>query len=902
MSNNKGREQEISDILGQLRASVDKQEQAKKDKKSDMFDREIAALIEKQLASRDTSSTSDNEQEDSGVATQEASPFYSEEIDLNDFVTDEQAVLEQETVDQAPIAQEAPITEAEETPAEEAFDDEEIVEDEEIIETEEIVETEKLPEETEDIVEIVEDEDEQQDIESSEIPPAVFEALQAAFAVDNEDFVAQIDQSDEEEPIVDEIQPIEEDESVIEEILPIEDDEPVIEEILPIEDDESVIEEILSIEEDEPVIEEILPIEEPAVETIAETTEQEQPMEEPQQIDATPQPMGEQSVETPVIVPVSQEVEPVSDNQETDDISSEAWAYRGEEYRDHRQDDDIQSDYNKCRAATVIKLIVSLLICGLVGFMENIGLFGFLLIRPFEPTENPAIFIWTVMGLTLVAALLCFRQLKNGVVSLFKFDPEPHAIAFISFAAGVIYNIVMLIVLPEQLMLYNFPVVLCLSLSLLYDLVTICREKNSFDVVSDEGVRYSPRRESRQMESKYNSRPAVKSSGKHRRVYSMTASRFSGGYFRRTNEKKKGIYILNFMLLPLLAVGFVELVIALSLRCGWNTALRAFAATVQLALPMPLFLWLVLPPLCASIRLKRRGCAIIGDSAVDEFSRPKLLIFEDRDMFPSDRIGTKGLKLYDGFELYDVLVKTGSLFASIGGPLGEMFESENAKYHRIKDVRLVKVERGGVEALLEGKVNILAGNIDFIEKYGIYPKRIPRDEQLAAEGVVSIIYIVIDSRPAARLYADYRTDEAFEAQISALCSTCDAAAIRTSDPGIDENMISRKRTRPDYELSVIRPGVARDADELDTFDGGIVSLNDPRGVVDAVNECHKIKKSRYISMMMSLFVYLANVVVATALVTLKLIPYISSGLVVLYMLMMTLPVIFLPGVSGGSKK
>ena len=534
--------------------------------------------------------------------------------------------------------------------------------------------------------------------------------------------------------------------------------------------------------------------------------------------------------------------------------------------------------------------------------MENIGLFGFLLIRPFEPTETPVIFICTVMGLTVVSALLCFGQLKRGIISLLKFDPEPHAIAFISLVVGIIYDVVMLMVLPEPLMLYNFPVTLCLSLTLLYDLFVICREKNSFDVVSDEGVRYSLRRENRHIESKYNSRSAVKKDGKHRRVYSMTACRFSGGYFRRTNEKKKGVYILNFMLLPLLAIGFVELVIALSLRSGWDMALRAFAATVQMALPMPLFLWLVLPPLCASIRLKRQGCAIVGDSAVDEFSRPKLLIFNDRDMFPSDRIGTKGLKLYDGFELYDVLVKTGSLFASIGGPLGALFESENAKYHRIKDVKIAKVERGGVEAVLEGKVNILAGNIDFIEKYGIYPKRIPRDEQLAAEGIVSIIYIVIDSRPAARLYADYRTDEAFEAQISALCAAGDAAAIRTSDPGIDENMISRKRTKADYELSVIRPGTTADEDELDTFDGGIVSLNDPRNMVDAVNECHKIKKSRYVGMTLSLFVYLANAILATVLVTLKLIPYISSGLVVLYLLFWSLPVIFMPGVSGGSKK
>ena len=189
MSDNTHREQEISDILGQLRASVDKNEQSKKQQaSSDVFDREIAALIEKQLSSRDAS-TANDEPKDSVAAEQEASPFYSDEIDLNDFVTDDQAEEETVEIDQTV----------------EAGDVAQVVEELEAVD-------DSFNEDA--------DAEDTSESESGEIPPAVFEALQAAFAVDNDDFVEQVTPIDDEEPIIEEILPMEEEELVVEEIMP----------------------------------------------------------------------------------------------------------------------------------------------------------------------------------------------------------------------------------------------------------------------------------------------------------------------------------------------------------------------------------------------------------------------------------------------------------------------------------------------------------------------------------------------------------------------------------------------------------------------------------------------------------------------------------------------------------
>lgn len=176
--------------------------------------------------------------------------------------------------------------------------------------------------------------------------------------------------------------------------------------------------------------------------------------------------------------------------------------------------------------------------------------------------------------------------------------------------------------------------------------------------------------------------------------------------------------------------------------------------------------------------------------------------------------------------------------------------------------------------------------------YGIVPPTSPRDRQLMTEGVVSVIFIVLDGRPAARLYADYRTSEQFEQRLTQLDRRRDAAAIRTSDPGIDEIMISRKRTLPDYELSVIRPGASQAkhrAEHRDKLDSGILALDDPTRLIDVVNECRKLKVRRRSGLLLYFCLFLVGVIAATLLVTLGLGGYAVSGTVAVYMLVMTVP-------------
>lgn len=986
-------DRDINDVVNKLRASVDgadgdtgeRVSTARGSGGADMsrFDREIAALIEKQLGSR-ADKPRDKEKDDSALS----GSLIPDEIRLEDFVTDDTAdeaapaVTPEATPEAAPAA-EPEVPEAENTvdvpddpdvsndpdepeitldepdPEDSPTDDKDAVGTAETAEPVETVATDAI----DDVA------DETSDAGSEEMPPAVSDALAAAFAVD--DCPDELPEGEVpwfgEMPAKAHAEEIREPEAADEQELP--------EEPEPLEIPEKPEEQELSGTPEEPELPE-----EPETLEIPEEPEEAELPEEPETLEISKEPDGSELTESPERLEIPEapeeaelpeapetleisekpeepklpetpeeselpeatetleifeepeepglpedsaeteetlqpedacEPEPVPkpepnpepepeittthDHDPTqDDAQSDGWEYVGAEYSAHAQDGKIKSDYKRATALAAIRLAFVSLICGVCAYMENLGAFGFKLLRPFEPTEDPAIFMLTLTALLLTAALICFREIRDGVVSLVRFDPEPHSITSVAFIIGLIYDIVMLILRPEGLVAYNFPVTLCMVMSVAAELFGRCRERATFDVVSAEAVRYSPVRESRAFEERYNSRPAAQEGERvRRRVYSAVASDFTDGYLRRTYSKKRGVYILNFMLLPALAVGVVECVIAASMGGGVVGSMSALMATVLMVLPAPLLICLTLPPLVSSAALKKKGCAIVGDSSVDEYAPPKLLVFEDSAMFPAERIGTKGIKLYDGFELYDVLIKTGSLFAFIGGPLGEVFKTESARYHRIHDVELVRVQRGGVEARLEGKTKILAGNLDFIAHYGVYPSTSPRDRQLISEGVVSVIFIVIDGRPAARLYADYRTNEQFEKQLTLLEGGRDAAAIRTSDPGIDEVMISRKRTLPDYELSVIRPGSAREGSPRETVDSGAVALDDPVKLIGVMNECHKLKNKRRQSLLLYFCAFLVSVIVATLTVTLRLTAYAVSGTVALYMLVWTLPAVIM---------
>ncbi|MGI6167722.1 MAG: hypothetical protein ACOYIA_06275 [Eubacteriales bacterium] len=556
----------------------------------------------------------------------------------------------------------------------------------------------------------------------------------------------------------------------------------------------------------------------------------------------------------------------------------------GIEYTSHSQDAKIKLAYRRQTMAAGFRLAGVAFIAFLLGLLENLGYLGGG-IPGIPGPSSPVLYSLMATALLACAAAMSYSILAEGLVGIYRFDPGPHSASATAVVLTVVSNLAIMIIRPELAQLYNFPAALCLVFLALSELLDAVREKKTFEVISSGVTRYGLQR--------------AASLDDKTPVYFVRRSKFTSGYLRRSYEKKKGIYLLNYILIPAIAAGVVMAIITAAMTSSAAPAVAGFMATVFICLPVPVLL-LSLPPAFAAARLKKQGCALVGQSGIEEYSGDKLIVFEDSAMFPANCIRTKGIKLYDGFEIYDVLVKVGSLFCAVGGPLGEMFESGGERFHSIHDVKLIRIERGGVEAKIGGSLHMLCGSYDFLEKYGVYPKRNPRDEQLLAAGEVSIIYVAIDRRAAARLYIDYRVDPKFEEVARRLAAGNSRVAIRTSDPGIDEDMLARKRGEGVCRVDIIRrPLGGRGVDE--TVDSGIVALGSPYDIKEPVSAAARLSQIRRRILILSLGAFILNVFVSALLAVTGLLTYAYSGLVALYMLLWSLPVLFIARSATGSR-
>ncbi len=973
------KEQEIKDILGKLRASVDNPQgedasapMSKNKADSADFDRTIAQMIEKHLSSREEGEVGDTESE---VDVGELEIVKSGEVDVSAYEVSTEGFLDESLIDEPNVEAEIP----EETP-------------EEIYE--EISEEEKTEQEV----------SEQDSSESVEIPAAYMEVLQDAFAADGDLFES--DSADGEpvenieEEVEEEIEPEEEEDDFAP--LPIavfestgepteqEFDEEFKEEQeieqqsseeeeddfepLPIEDFESTgepteqdfdeefeeeqeIEQQSSEEEDDGF--EPLPIVD--FESSDEPTEQEfdeefeefdeefeeeqevgQQSSEEEEYDFEPLPIEdfetsdepteqefdeefeeeiiEETVDEQIVAAEEQEpaAEDAPEDEPEDELEEKLASEEGSaiaaaissdntltyaessareaagEYISHEADTDIRSRYYRRRAATILRLIGTALLCFIAAFMENVHLFGYRMMDPFDRTGFPHIYFLTLTAVLLLATALSARRFAEGIRSIFTFEPTPHSLSAVAVTVSFIFNIVMYAIKAPVLSLLNFPAILTLVMSVANELIRLCREMTAFEVVSSENVRYCTHRLSRKFELENSAESEESGKQDYRRHYRVASTDFTDGYFARTQKSGQGIYLLNFLVLPSLAAGIIAAVIGVSAGDGGYEIAASFAAAVIGCLPTPLLIALSLPAYISVKRLSRKKCTVVGDDAVREYSEPLTLMFDDRIAFPSNRIGTKGLKVYDGVDVYDVLIKTGSLFAAIGGPLGKVFEAENAKYHRIKDVKVLRVEEEGVEAILGGSVKLQVGSRSFIESLGIIPERISKDDRLAAGGEISVIYVVADGRPAARLYCDYRPSEIFEDAAERLLLLGNSVCICSADPAIVPALLRAKCRASVSPLSVVKKFSKSDEEpEFSSVDSGIVAIGRPERIVDAIEACHEIKKKRKLSLIIYTAAFVLNIVGISVLSVLGFMSYAGSAVLACYMLLWTAPAIIL---------
>lgn len=329
------------------------------------------------------------------------------------------------------------------------------------------------------------------------------------------------------------------------------------------------------------------------------------------------------------------------------------------------------------------------------------------------------------------------------------------------------------------------------------------------------------------------------SEGQRSRIVSMKKIGFATGFFRRIVRNCEDSY-QNTVLLVVSAVASLGVAIVTGVvASSFATAFYAFALTFSLVLPAVLPLLHKIPTAMLSLRAALHHCAVVGEVSALEYSDAAAMTFEDVEAFPAKKMRIQRIKLYHDSALDRVLYQVASLFSTVGGPLDGVFRASTAELGIAEDVTLLRVEEGGLLALVDGR-EISVGRGEYMLDHAIHVFYDPEDEKLLSGGKTSVMFAAEDGQLVAKFYIRYKMDEEFEKGVEALHKRGIRTLVRTFDPNLSEELVDKISYTADFGLRVVKKEVDQQRDlATPELNSGIVTKTSSGDVLRALFACRR---------------------------------------------------------------
>ncbi len=597
-----------------------------------------------------------------------------------------------------------------------------------------------------------------------------------------------------------------------------------------------------------------------------------------------------------------QQIDRIADNLNAEivdfvDIDS-TYAFNGFELKSHEQYRSIGESYKQEYQTMKMRLLGTVIFAVALFLFETISSFGLTMGGVLDMHRYPVIHIMLSLQLLVLCGALSWRQLLIGLRDAITFNPSPSSIPAVATVATVAYDVVMALVSPSSgLYLYNFPASLCLLILVLSDYFDLDREIRSFNTIATRRPKFALHYNRKASEHSVEADMAAVFSGAESapaddKVLEVKKVNFIENYFRRTNISSANKRTFNVAIYPIIALAIALGVVSYVINKSGVTAVNISVLSVLLGMPLSLAFIYSYPFFSAARKAFRHESAIIGEGSISEYSDATSMVFSDSDVFPTEQTVTKGIKLYDNNAIYYVLYHLTSLYSKIGGPLKNRLIGATAEMGHSEDVKLLRVEVGGVEAIVDDKVKILAGSADFMSDNGIQPDYDEVDVQMTAEGT-SILFVALDGVLSAKLYVYYDIDHSFEEIINSLAEEGIETVVKTLDPNIDENLLLSKLQFSRYPAKVAKESIL-EADEqngVDSLDSGIVARNSLSALADSAIMCNRIRRLRKMSRNIGIVSSIVSVVIMVLLSMFSSGIKIPSLYVALYQIFWMLPTI-----------
>lgn len=561
------------------------------------------------------------------------------------------------------------------------------------------------------------------------------------------------------------------------------------------------------------------------------------------------------------------------------------------EFTSDSQTKDIMKGYKEQYQSSLLRLLACSVLVFAMFVFENIGYIA-KLPRLFDPAVYPVVHIMVDLQLLFFCCALVYKELWRGLLSFFK-KPIPESLTTLVIAFTILYNFILCFAGPSQnLYLYNFPAGLCILFTLLHQYLNLKREIYSFNITSSKLKKYALIKisdEEATLEKEAFGNVMKDSSS----FFKVTSTNFIDGFFARNskyNDKKSIISIILPITILIYAIMFV---IRFVKPDGTSFAGFSIAnAALMLSIPFSLFLTYSFPFYQASKKAFEQGSAILGESSLEEYAKAAEITFEDRNVFPCTGVKVKSVKVYGNNRIDHIMYNASSLFNYVGGPLSDVFDIATLDLGHTDDVELQEAAENGLNAIVAGN-RVMVGKAEYIQSQGFAPIYDPNDAELDASGDISIMYMICNDQIAAKMYVQYTLDPDFEATLRQMYKSGICVGIKTFDPNINNDMLSRKINLSKFPVRILKCRTKKDISEhCKHIESGIVSKGSAKSLLHSVALCSKVLQCGKVGLAVKIVSFIIHLIIL-AILSFANVSGFASIFIALYQLFWILPILFI---------
>lgn len=550
----------------------------------------------------------------------------------------------------------------------------------------------------------------------------------------------------------------------------------------------------------------------------------------------------------------------------------------------------------KLRVRTVLTAIIFLLLLA----VENISLFGNGKINiPFVEAYPVSVNIVSFV-LFLASVLLSVKQLLCGFKDALTFScSEYSAVSFSVFFVAV-YDVVatvMLVLKNEQYFMLNTVTVLTILITLISRCLDYKREYRAFCLVSNGKKKYCA--------EKY--APIVKNNGrqsenKFQNSFITEKTDIIDGYFERTSRMSEWYRKQSFIIAPIFALALIVFVI--SYLNGKNLLLSYsyLVAAITLCMPVSMVLFNSVSFAYASKDMNKRGCAVIGEQAADEYSEAYGIVFDEKAMLNASFNGIDRERSCGEADMQKIIKYVCKLVSLIDSSVSEPIISVLAgKDYEDADIRVEHIDADGIEAFSPENHHIFLGEREFMVRNNIdvRPAGIKVNNEDVFRKTLGYLYIAVDDMVCWKFGIDYEIKKDFSGLVDILSAEGLHTGVETVNPNINEDFLLKHRlpssiSTVSSDRFVVNANGASDKVEKADVNGtvcknsGIIAGREC-DVIYPLLWCKRIKRNQYFGMRVTFIMIAVAAVILSLTAVFGLHTSLSSAMLTLLCLILNVP-------------